>query len=68
MYILDKIALAVQPKMKQGVRAIDSARFSTINRITTLDLRAVTILQIRKRAIRPSNHCDCSGRLELGTC
>jgi hypothetical protein len=53
MYRLDKIALAAQPKMKQGLRGIDPARFSAINHITTFDLRAATILQIRKRAIRP---------------
>ena len=52
MYILDTIALAVRPKMKQDLRGIDPARFSGINDIA-FDPRAVTILQIRKRAIRP---------------
>jgi hypothetical protein len=52
MYILDKIALAAQPKTKQDLRGIDPARFSAINHIA-FDLRAVTIFEIRKRAIRP---------------
>jgi hypothetical protein len=52
MYILDKIALAVQPKMQQDLRGIDPARFSAINHIA-FDPRVATILQIRKRAIRP---------------
>ena len=49
--IVDKIALAVQPKLKRDLRGIDLARFSAINHIT-FDLRAAAIFQIRKRAIR----------------
>jgi hypothetical protein len=44
MYILDKIALPVQPKMDQDLRRIDPGRFSAINHIA-LDLGAATILQ-----------------------
>jgi hypothetical protein len=68
IYILNKIALAVEPKMQQGLRGIDPAGFSAINHITTFDLRAATILQIRKRSNPPSDQRDCSRRLGLGTC
>jgi hypothetical protein len=51
MYILDRNALAAQPKMRQDLRRIDRARFSAINHVA-FDLTAGTILQIRKRAIR----------------
>ena len=52
MYIADKVALAVQPKEKQGLCGIDPVRFPAVNHVT-FDLRAATILQIRKRAIGP---------------
>jgi putative transposase len=58
MYILDNIALAVQPKMKQELRKIDSARFSAINHIA-FDLRTTGRLQYcrsgsEQSALRPS--------------
>jgi len=65
MYTLDKIALAVQPKMKQDLRGIDPARFSAINHIA-FDLRAATTWQIRKRAIRRPTIAIVAGGWGLG--